>query len=280
MSESAQVSNAPSDAPQVPPPSRLNGLAWWFILLFGSVGIFLNVNQLIDAGCWDDGDELADAYANRKCFAYGASGVATAQPELLSDILSSVDVAYQNLESVELGVTTIDHYFDTLGGISKAVARAKGSEAPVLIGDQTRGDGVVRTLNEQLQLETRTRTKYERVRTIVKHNTNGVRRRPNPCKTKYEWGTKEAEPLVKTGHERGRTLVKHSIRTEPEGNANKYEPCKRRYERNTNEYEPSKLKLSVHSYKKRQHDAKDGNKLYNQAWVEKPILKPCVRFWH
>jgi magnesium chelatase subunit H len=38
-----------------------------------------------------------------------------------------VDLAYQNLESVELGVTTIDHYFDTLGGIGRAVKRAKGA---------------------------------------------------------------------------------------------------------------------------------------------------------
>jgi magnesium chelatase subunit H len=37
-------------------------------------------------------------------------------------------VAYQNLESVELGVTTVDHYFDTLGGIARAVKRARGGE--------------------------------------------------------------------------------------------------------------------------------------------------------
>jgi cobalamin biosynthesis Mg chelatase CobN len=43
-----------------------------------------------------------------------------------------VDLAYQNLESVELGVTTVDHYFDTLGGINRAVKRARAAqEAPV-----------------------------------------------------------------------------------------------------------------------------------------------------
>jgi magnesium chelatase subunit H len=62
-------------------------------------------------------------------------------------MLETVDVAYQNLESVELGVTTIDHYFDTLGGINRAVKRARGGRSvPVYIGDQTRGDGKVRTL--------------------------------------------------------------------------------------------------------------------------------------
>ena len=48
------------------------------------------------------------------------------QSQLLQDTLKNVELAYQNLESVELGVTTVDHYFDTLGGIAAAVKRAKG----------------------------------------------------------------------------------------------------------------------------------------------------------
>ena len=47
---------------------------------------------------------------------------------LLNGMLAKVDMAYQNLESVELGVTTVDHYFDTLGGISRSVRRAKGGD--------------------------------------------------------------------------------------------------------------------------------------------------------
>ena len=77
---------------------------------------------------------------------------------MLGHILSSVDITYQNLDSIELGVTTVDHYFDTLGGITRAVRRARGgTSASVYIGDQTRGDGTVRTLSEQVSLETRTR---------------------------------------------------------------------------------------------------------------------------
>jgi magnesium chelatase subunit H len=60
----------------------------------------------------------------------------------------AVELAYQNLESVELGVTTIDHYFDTLGGISRAVKRARGVEAcPSTSATRPRGDGKVRTLS-------------------------------------------------------------------------------------------------------------------------------------
>ena len=48
-------------------------------------------------------------------------------------MLSEVDITYQNLDSVELGVTTVDHYFDTLGGISRAVRRARGGTAAASI---------------------------------------------------------------------------------------------------------------------------------------------------
>ena len=144
-----------------------------------------NVNHLVENGRWDDEDELAETYTRRKSFAYGRKGQPVQQTALLKSALADVDLAYQNLDSVELGVTTVDHYFDTLGGISRAVKRAKGGEsAPVYIGDQTRGEGLVRTLSEQVALETRTRMLnpkwyegmlkhgYEGVRQIEEHVTN------------------------------------------------------------------------------------------------------------
>ena len=143
-----------------------------------------NVNHLLDNGRWDDDNELAETYSSRKCFAYGRDGLPVKQKELLEDILGGVQLSYQNLDSVELGVTTISQYFDTLGGISKAVKRAGGNDVPVYIGDQTRGEGQVRTLGEQVALETRTRMLnpkwhegmlehgYEGVRHLEEHLTN------------------------------------------------------------------------------------------------------------
>ncbi|MDB9966231.1 cobaltochelatase subunit CobN, partial [Planktomarina temperata] len=146
-----------------------------------------NVNQLVDSSAFKDDSDFADAYQARKSFAYGKDGEASQQSQLLQDTLKNVELAYQNLESVELGVTTVDHYFDTLGGIAAAVKRAKGGvETPVYIGDQTRGGAQVRTLREQVALETRARSLnpkfyepllqhgHEGVRAIEAHITNTV----------------------------------------------------------------------------------------------------------
>jgi magnesium chelatase subunit H len=141
-----------------------------------------NVGSLIDSSRWDDEDELAETYTRRKGFAYGRNGRPTEQPALLGSVLASVQVAYQNLDSVELGVTTVDTYFDTLGGISRAVQRAKrqrgqdAAMAPVYIGDQTRGEGTVRTLSEQVALETRTRMLNPKwYEGMLAHGYEGVR---------------------------------------------------------------------------------------------------------
>lgn len=145
-----------------------------------------NVNNLIESGRWGEDSELAETYTRRKSFAYGRAGQPVQQAALLQSVLADVELAYQNLDSVELGVTTIDHYFDTLGGISGAARRARGASVPVYVGDQTIGEGKVRTLAEQVALETRTRVLnpqwyegmlkhgYEGVRQIEAHVTNTV----------------------------------------------------------------------------------------------------------
>ena len=74
-----------------------------------------NVNYLLDSGRWEEEDELADCYTQRKGFAYDRHGKVSQQSDLLNRVLEDVELTYQNLDSVELGITTVDHYFGTLG---------------------------------------------------------------------------------------------------------------------------------------------------------------------
>ncbi|MBE1297798.1 MAG: DUF3479 domain-containing protein [Rhodobacteraceae bacterium] len=158
-----------------------------------------NVNQLVDASAFGDEDELADAFESRKSFAYGVDGKACANPKLLQATLKRVEVAYQNLESVELGVTTVDHYFDTLGGISRAVKRARGTDAAVYISDQTRGAGRIRTLSDQVALETRARSLNPKFyEALLDHGAEGVRQIEAQVTNTLGWSatTGTVEPWV------------------------------------------------------------------------------------
>ena len=164
-------------------------LATAALRVFGNAeGVYgANINLLVDNGAWQDADELGDTFVRRKSFAYAPDGRTIASPALMTRALADVGAAFQNLDSAELSVTTISHYFDTLGGITKAAERARGGSAPaVYIGDQTRGEGTIRTLGEQVALEARTRILnpawyesmlehgYEGARQIDEHVTNAM----------------------------------------------------------------------------------------------------------
>ncbi len=142
-----------------------------------------NVNLLVESGKWEQEDELAEQFVRRKCYAYGATNGASARPELMKLALGGASLSFQNIDSVELGATDIDQYVESLGGMNRAIVREKGGVAvPVYMGDNTgTGDGKVRTLQEQVALETRTRmlnpkwyeaqlaSGYEGVRNLAGH---------------------------------------------------------------------------------------------------------------
>jgi magnesium chelatase subunit H len=158
-----------------------------------------NVNHLIENGRWSEDDELGATFAQRKSFAYARDGKAAQQRPLLEQLLGSVSLAYQNLESVEVGVTSLDQYFDTLGGISRVAKAARDEALPIFIGDQTRGDCRIRPLGEQVALETHTRllnpTWYEG---LLEHGYEGVRQIQTHVSNTFGWSaTSElVEPWV------------------------------------------------------------------------------------
>jgi len=116
-----------------------------------------NVNLLVDTGQWESEDELAEQFVRRKSHAYGVKPGARPMPELMQRALGGADIAFQNLDSVELGATDIDQYVESLGGMNRVITRAKGCDVPVYLGDHTGKEGRIRTLGEQVALETRTR---------------------------------------------------------------------------------------------------------------------------
>ncbi|MEM6680650.1 MAG: cobaltochelatase subunit CobN, partial [Pseudomonadota bacterium] len=159
-----------------------------------------NVNYLIGSSAWTDDQEIGDTYTNRKGFAINRKGKTTKQESLLKDVLGHVDMAYQSLDSVELGVTTIDHYFDTLGGISKSASLAQnGDDIPIYISDQTQGEGKVRSLEEQVSLETRTRSLNPKwFEGMLEHGYEGVRQIEAQVSNTMGWSatTGQVQPWV------------------------------------------------------------------------------------
>src|SRR5262249_19031467 len=80
-----------------------------------------NVNFMVLDSQWQTGSELGDLFVTRKCFAYGRGREATQARAMMENCLAGVELTYQNIDSSEIGVTDVDHYFEYLGGVSRAV---------------------------------------------------------------------------------------------------------------------------------------------------------------
>jgi magnesium chelatase subunit H len=164
----------------------------------GAYGV--NVNELIDAGTWETEDDLVNQFEVRTCFAYDRFGNMIKAADVMKAVMGTVDVAYQNLDSVELGITTIDHYNDMLGSVARAVKKVRGGvDTPIYIGDETQGAGKVRTLAEQVNLESRTRTLNPRwYEGQLRHGYEGVRHIEAQVTNTFGWSatTGQVAPWV------------------------------------------------------------------------------------
>jgi magnesium chelatase subunit H len=139
-----------------------------------------NVNFMVMDSQWEADDTLADLFVTRKCFAYGrdAEGRALEGREArsaLNGALARVEATYQNIDSFEIGITDVDHYFEYLGGVSKAVEKQSESRPAIYLSDALSREAKVRSVEETIRLETRTKTLNPKwYEGMLKHGFRGV----------------------------------------------------------------------------------------------------------
>ncbi|HZG53519.1 MAG TPA: cobaltochelatase subunit CobN [Pyrinomonadaceae bacterium] len=139
-----------------------------------------NVNFMVMDSQWEADDTLADLFVTRKCFAYGrdAEGRALEGREAraaLNGALARVEATYQNIDSFEIGITDVDHYFEYLGGVSKAVEKQSESRPAIYLSDTLSREAKVRSVEETIRLETRTKTLNPKwYEGMLKHGFRGV----------------------------------------------------------------------------------------------------------
>src|SRR5581483_11579699 len=143
-----------------------------------------NVNFAVESSAWSAEEELARIFLSRKSFVYGRGVEGAQNGQLLERMLAGVDATFQNVDSLEFGLTDIDHYNEYLGGLTRAVEQIRGRRPAAYVGDFVMPQGKVRSVEEMVALETRTKTLnprwyegmlahgYEGVREIESHVTN------------------------------------------------------------------------------------------------------------
>jgi magnesium chelatase subunit H len=152
-----------------------------------------NVNFMVMQSQWETADALGDLFVARKCFAYtrdstGRTIEGREAPDLMDQALSRVEATYQNIDSFEVGITDVDHYFEYLGGISKAVEKRAQARPAIYLSDSLSPQTKIRSLEETIRLETRAKTLNPKwYEGMLKHGFRGVAEIENHVLNTFGW---------------------------------------------------------------------------------------------
>jgi magnesium chelatase subunit H len=152
-----------------------------------------NVNFMVMDSQWDREETLGDLFVTRKCFAYGrdSSGRSLEGREArvaMDRALARVEATYQNIDTFEIGITDVDHYFEYLGGISKAVEKRANARPAIYLSDSLSRDAKIRSLEETVRLETRAKTLNPKwYEGMLNHGFRGVAEIENHVSNTFGW---------------------------------------------------------------------------------------------
>ena len=105
-----------------------------------------NVNLAVENSSWNDESQLQEMYLNRKSFAFNSDSPGTGmetKTEIFKSALSKVDVTFQNLDSSEISLTDVSHYFDSDPTKLVAGVRKDGKMPSSFIADTTTANAQV-----------------------------------------------------------------------------------------------------------------------------------------
>ena len=152
-----------------------------------------NVNFMVMDSQWEREDTLGDLFVTRKCFAYGRDSTGRAiegrEARVAMDrALSRVEATYQNIDTFEIGLTDVDHYFEYLGGVSKAVEKRAKARPAIYLSDSLSREVKIRSLEETVRLETRAKTLNPKwYEGMLQHGFRGVAEIENHVSNTFGW---------------------------------------------------------------------------------------------
>lgn len=134
------------------------------------------VNHLVDSSTWDEDEQLSEMFLTRKSYAYRPGGKWQAARQVMERSFSTVDAAFQNIDSFELGISDVDHYYEYLGGVTKSVENLRGKRPDVLVADAVATHDRLSSLEQMVRIESRAKMLNPKwYDAMLSHGYEGVR---------------------------------------------------------------------------------------------------------
>ena len=118
-----------------------------------------NVNLAVENSTWEEEGELQEMYLSRKTYAFNADnpGEMNQKRQVFESVMKTADVTFQNLDSSEISLTDVSHYFDSDPTNLIKNLRDDGKAPSSYIADTTTANAQVRSLSETIRLDSRTK---------------------------------------------------------------------------------------------------------------------------
>ncbi|MBD2487643.1 magnesium chelatase subunit H [Aulosira sp. FACHB-615] len=137
-----------------------------------------NINLAVENSTWDSEAELQEMYLTRKSFAFSADnpGMMEQSRKIFESTLKTAEATFQNLDSSEISLTDVSHYFDSDPTKVVSSLRGDGKTPASYIADTTTANAQVRTLSETVRLDARTKLLNPKwYEGMLSHGYEGVR---------------------------------------------------------------------------------------------------------
>jgi magnesium chelatase subunit H len=137
-----------------------------------------NINLAVENSTWESEAELQDMYLARKSFAFTSDNPGTMEQnrQIFETALKTADATFQNLDSAEISLTDVSHYFDSDPTKVVASLRGDGKTPASYIADTTTANAQIRSLSETVRLDARTKLLNPKwYEGMLSHGYEGVR---------------------------------------------------------------------------------------------------------
>jgi magnesium chelatase subunit H len=137
-----------------------------------------NINLAVENGTWENEQELQNMYLSRKGFAFSSDnpGMMDQSEDLFKAALKTAEVTFQNLDSSEISLTDVSHYYDSDPTKIVASLRDDGKKPTAYMADTTTANAQIRTLSETVRLDSRTKLLNPKwYEGMLSHGYEGVR---------------------------------------------------------------------------------------------------------
>jgi len=131
---------------------------------------------LIEAQNWQTDADLAQAYLNWSCFAYGANCAGKSDLEAFKSRLANLQIVLQNQDNREHDLLDSDDYYQFQGGLTAAVRSLRQTSPKVYFGDNSRVENPrVRSLSEEIARVYRSRVINPKwIAGVMRHGYKGA----------------------------------------------------------------------------------------------------------